>query len=49
MEFTVHETISPAAGVTGCLMGPGWEPDAALIDREPRTDEELQSSLWQNP
>jgi hypothetical protein len=49
MEFTVHSTISPAAGVTGCLMGPGWEPDAALLERVPRTDAELQSSLWMLP
>jgi hypothetical protein len=49
MEFTVWETISPAASVTGCLMGPGWEPGAELLERLPRAEEELQSSLWMMP
>jgi len=34
-EYTVWETIAPAAGVTGCLMGPGWEPSASLKRRRP--------------
>ena len=49
MEFTVWETISPAASVTGCLMGPGWEPSTELLERRPRTEEEMQSSLWMMP
>ena len=36
-EYTVWETIAPAAAVTGCLMGPGWEPSNALKNREPAT------------
>jgi hypothetical protein len=49
MEFTVWETIAPAAGVTGCLMGEGWVPDATLIDRTPKSASSLQSSLWVMP
>jgi hypothetical protein len=49
MEFTVWETIAPAAGVTGCLMGEGWVPDAALIEREPLSESAQQSSLWVMP
>jgi hypothetical protein len=49
MEFTMWQTISPAASVTGCLMGPDWEPSTELLERQPRTEEELQSSLWMMP
>ena len=49
MEFTVWETISTAASVTGCLLGEGWEPGTDLLERRPRTEEELQSSLWMMP
>jgi endoglucanase len=49
MEFSVWETISPAAAVTGSLLGAGWEPGTELLERQPRTDEELQSSLWMMP
>ncbi len=49
MEFTIWETISPAAAVTGCLMGPGWMPDAALLERQPRADAEIASELWGMP
>jgi len=49
MEFTVWETTSPAASVTGCLMGAGWEPGTELLETRPRTEEELRSSLWMMP
>ena len=49
MEFTIPETQSPAAAVTGCLMGPGWQPSAALLNRQPRTEVQLQDSRWFHP
>jgi hypothetical protein len=49
MEFTVRATTSPAAAVTGSLMGSGWSPSTELSNREPRTEEELRSSLWLMP
>jgi endoglucanase len=49
MEFTMWETISPAASVTGCLLGEGWEPSPELLERKPRTEEELRSSIWMMP
>ena len=36
-EFTVYETIAPAAAVTGCLMPLGYHPSSDLITRPPRT------------
>jgi hypothetical protein len=49
MEFTIWETTSPAMSITGCLLGAGWEPGTALTTREPRTEDELRSSLWMMP
>ena len=49
MEFTIPETQGPAAAVTGCLMGPGWQPSAALLNRQPRTEAQLQDSRWFHP
>ena len=49
MEFTITETQGPAAAVTGCLLGPGWQPTPALQNRRPRTDAELQDSRWFHP
>lgn len=49
MEFTVWETVSPAAMVTGTLMDPGWMPSAALLDRAPLTGEALRQDLWAMP
>lgn len=37
-EFTVNETISPAAAVTGCLLEPGYMPSEALKNRKPADD-----------
>lgn len=37
-EYTVNETISPAASVTGCLMQPGWKPSPELLNRRPAAD-----------
>ena len=34
-EFTIFETISGKAFMTGCLMEPGFMPDEALKNREP--------------
>ncbi|NLZ64727.1 MAG: hypothetical protein GX902_13070 [Lentisphaerae bacterium] len=34
-EFSVHETIAPAAALTGCLMSPGWRPGPELLGRRP--------------
>ena len=48
-EFTVTETIVPAASVTGALMGRGWLPSASLISRGPRTEKEFRESLWYLP
>ena len=49
MEFTVWETTSVAASVTGMLMGPGWEPAADAWARQPRTEAQLQSHRWARP
>jgi hypothetical protein len=49
MEFSVHETIAPAAAMTGALLGPGWMPSAALKARRPRTLAELRESLLYQP
>lgn len=48
-EFTVFETISKAAAVTGCLMGEGWKPSAELKGRQPRSEGELRDSRWIQP
>ena len=48
MEFTVDSTISPAAAVTGCLMGPGWMPPAGF-PRSPENSEQVRSSRWMLP
>ncbi len=37
-EYTVNETISPAAAVTGCLLQPGWKPSPELLKRRPAAD-----------
>jgi hypothetical protein len=37
-EFTIFETISGKAFMTGCLMEPGFMPDEALKNREPGKD-----------
>ena len=37
-EFTVAETISGKAFMTGCLMGAGFTPDPAWKERTPSTD-----------
>ncbi len=34
-EFSIYETIAPAAAVTGCLMRPGWRPGPELLNRQP--------------
>ncbi|MFO0755128.1 MAG: glycoside hydrolase family 9 protein [Byssovorax sp.] len=38
-----------AAAVTGCLMGPGWTPGAALLGRQPRSRAELRDAIWYEP
>ncbi|CAK0770611.1 hypothetical protein CCP3SC5AM1_60008 [Gammaproteobacteria bacterium] len=48
-EFTVTETIGPAAAVTGALMGPGWQPSTALKARGPRSIKQWRESLWYLP
>ena len=40
-EFTMQETLSPAVLMFGALLEPGWTPDAALKNRQPREAEEL--------
>ena len=37
-EYTVNETISPAAAVAGCLLAPGWKPSEELKKRQPAKD-----------
>jgi len=37
-EFTVSETIAPAAAVSGWLLEPGWQPSQALKTRKPAPD-----------
>jgi hypothetical protein len=49
MEFTVWETTGPAAAMSGALMGQGWEASSELIGRQPRSEAELNSSLWGMP
>ena len=49
MEFTVWETTAPAAMWTGGLLGPSWMPSDELIDRAPRSAEDLNSSIWVMP
>ncbi|MFA6931375.1 MAG: hypothetical protein WCT05_13700, partial [Lentisphaeria bacterium] len=34
-EYTVYETIAPAAAITGCLLEPGWMPSEELKSRRP--------------
>lgn len=48
-EFTVHETIGPAAAITGSLLGPGWMPSARLRGRKPRTIGEMRDAYWYQP
>jgi hypothetical protein len=49
VEFTVNDTISMAASVTGCLLRPGWMPSDALKNRQPRPAHELRDALWFQP
>ncbi len=49
MEFTITETQGPATAVTGCLMGPGWHPTPALLNRRPKTEAQLQDARWYHP
>ncbi|OQA87418.1 MAG: Cellulose 1,4-beta-cellobiosidase precursor [Lentisphaerae bacterium ADurb.Bin242] len=37
-EYTIWETIAPAAAVTGCLMSPGFLPSDELKNRKPASD-----------
>jgi len=37
-EYTISETIAPAAALTGWLMEPGWMPSEALKHRKPAGD-----------
>lgn len=37
-EFSIWETIAPAAAVTGCLMSPGFKPSPELKNRKPASD-----------
>ncbi len=37
-EYTVSETIGPAAGLTGWLLEPGWMPNDALKNKQPAKD-----------
>lgn len=37
-EFTIWETVAPAAAVTGCLMSPGFNPSPELKNRKPASD-----------
>ncbi len=48
-EFTVAETIGPAAAVTGCLMPASWMPNTALLQRQPRSAAQLRDALWYQP
>ena len=48
-EFTITETIVPAASVTGPLMGKGWLPSTSLISRGPRAEKDFRESLWYLP
>jgi hypothetical protein len=41
-EYTVWETIGPAAAVTGCLMGKGWKPSKKLLQRKPKKLKDLE-------
>jgi endoglucanase len=47
-EFTIHETVSSTILTTGMLIAPGWMPDAALRQREPRPRERLYG-YWYVP
>ncbi|MDO4574615.1 MAG: glycoside hydrolase family 9 protein [Planctomycetia bacterium] len=37
-EFTVSETMSSQAAVTGCLLKPGWKPTSKILTRKPVND-----------
>ncbi len=37
-EFTIWETVAPLAALAGCLMGPGFAPNASWKLREPIRD-----------
>ncbi len=44
-EFTVWETIAPAAAFTGCLMSNGWMPSYSLKTKKPLDKGFLQGRL----
>ena len=46
-EFTVWETMGPAAAVTGYLMGPGLKPENGM--REPAADVRALPGFWALP
>jgi hypothetical protein len=48
-EFTVHSTIVQAAAVVGALMNPGWMPDAALLNRQPKDEAALSTGRLYQP
>lgn len=37
-EYSVWETIAPAAALSGCLLSPGWKPSESLKNRKPVDD-----------
>jgi len=45
-EFTVNETLAPVAFLLASFMSPGWLPDRALLDRQPRLRRELDGYFW---
>jgi hypothetical protein len=49
MEFTVWETVGPAAMVTGLLLEPGWTPDAARLEDQPLAPAAWRDNLWMMP
>ena len=46
-EFTVWETVGPAAAVSGYLMGPGLSPENDM--REPAADVSDLPGFWALP
>ncbi len=48
-EFTVTSPMGAAVLISGALMGAGWQPSAALINRQPKSAAQLRDMLWYQP
>jgi len=45
-EFTIHETMSSMFFCTAMMIPDGWKPDEALLNREPRNEQDLHGRWY---